>query len=163
MRRLLLVALTLATSGCAGGAGGAPAPGAATAPGGGSGPESVTFAPALKVDLSSMRRTPSGLYIRDIEVGTGTAARRTSTVSVRYTGYLADGTILDTTGSGEPTTFRLGGREVIAGWDEGIPGMRVGGVRRLVVPPGLGYGKRGTAGVPPNTTLVFDIQLIDVR
>jgi FKBP-type peptidyl-prolyl cis-trans isomerase FkpA len=133
------------------------------APGASSKPEETAFAPALKVDLSAMRRTPSGLYVQDIKVGTGAVARRTSTVSVRYTGYLADGTILDTTGSGEPATFRLGGREVIPGWDEGIPGMKVGGIRRLVVRPELAYGERGTAGVPPGATLVFDIQLVNVR
>lgn len=154
---LLLVPACGGSGGSGGSAGAPPAPGLSSEP------AQTTFAPALKVDLSSMRRTSSGLYIRDIEVGTGAVARRTSTVSVRYTGYLADGTILDTTGSGEPTTFELGGREVIPGWDEGIPGMKVGGIRRLVVPPGLAYGKRGTAGVPPNATLVFDIQLVNVH
>ncbi|MCG6987653.1 MAG: FKBP-type peptidyl-prolyl cis-trans isomerase [Gemmatimonadetes bacterium] len=110
-----------------------------------------------------MRRTPSGLYIQDIKVGAGAVARRTSTVSVRYTGYLADGTIFDTTGGDKPVSFRLDGGDVIRGWTEGIPGMREGGIRRLVVRPELAYGKRGTAGVPPNATLVFDIQLVNVR
>lgn len=110
-----------------------------------------------------MRRTPSGLYVQDTKVGAGALARRTSTVSVRYTGYLADGTIFDTTGGDKPLSFRLDAGDVIRGWTEGIPGMREGGIRRLVVRPELAYGKRGTVGVPPNATLVFDIQLVNVR
>jgi FKBP-type peptidyl-prolyl cis-trans isomerase len=110
-----------------------------------------------------MRRTPSGLYIQDIKVGTGATARRTSLVSVRYTGYLADGTLFDTTGGDKPLSFRLGGNDVIRGWTEGIPGMREGGIRRLVVRPELAYGGRGHGPVPPNATLVFDIQLVEAH
>lgn len=110
-----------------------------------------------------MRRTSSGLYVQEVKEGTGVIAGRTSTVAVRYTGYLADGRVFDTTGSGEPVVFQLGGSEVIRAWNEGIPGMKLEGIRRLVVRPGLAYGRRGRGGVPPNATLVFDIQLVGVR
>lgn len=143
------------------GCGGAPA--GPPAPAGPSDPESVTFAPELKVDLTAMQRLPSGMYVEDLKEGTGIAARRSSLVSVRYVGYLPDGKIFDTTGAGEPLVFRLGGTEVIRGWNQGIPGMKPGGLRRLVIPPGLAYGRRGRGAVPPNATLVFDVQLLEVR
>ena len=77
--------------------------------------------------------------------------------------WLADGTLVDSSVGGEPFVFRLGGQEVIRGWNEGIPGMKIGGRRKLVVRPGLAYGSRGTARVPPHATLVFEVQLVDVR
>jgi peptidylprolyl isomerase len=110
-----------------------------------------------------MERTPTGLYLQDMKEGEGFTAQRTSLVSVRYVGYLPDGTIFDTTGDGEPMQFRLGGREVIKGWNQGIPGMKRGGLRRLVIRPSLAYGPRGRGRVPPYSTLIFDIQLLDVR
>jgi len=120
-------------------------------------------APELAVDLSAMERTSTGLYIQDLKEGEGFTARRTSLVTLRYVGYLPDGKVFDTTGDGEPFQFRLGGNEVIKGWNQGIPGMKRGGIRRLVIRPALAYGSRGTGGVPPNATLVFDVQLLDVR
>jgi FKBP-type peptidyl-prolyl cis-trans isomerase FkpA len=154
-----LLAFAAASCGGVGAGGGGAAPPVPAA----SGPETVTFAPSLGIDLASMRRTSSGVYWKDLKVGTGATARRTSSVSARYTGYLADGRIFDTTGSDTPVAFQLGGREVIRGWNDGIPGMKAGGIRRLVVPPELGYGTRGRGGVPPNAILIFDIQLVDVR
>jgi FKBP-type peptidyl-prolyl cis-trans isomerase FkpA len=151
------LACALLVAACAGGGG---APPASPGP---SDPEAITFAPELDVDLAAMQRTPTGLYIQDLEPGTGILAQTTSLVSVRYVGYLPDGTIFDTTGSGEPFTFRMDAREVIRGWSQGIVGMQQGGIRRLVVRPSLGYGSHGRGSVPPNTTLVFDVQLLDVR
>jgi len=147
-------AIVLLLAGCAG----APAP-----PPGPSEPEEITFAPELGVDLSAMQRTSSGLYIQDLKEGEGFTARGESLVTLRYVGYLPDGKVFDTTGDGEPFQFRLGGNEVIRGWNQGIPGMKRGGIRRLVVRPSLAYGSRGTGGIPPNATLVFDVQLLDVR
>lgn len=126
-------------------------------------PESVVFAEELGVDLSAMERTPAGLYVQDVSVGDGFTAQRTSLVTLHYVGYLPDGTVFDASSGGEPFRFRLGGNEVIRGWNLGIPGMKRGGVRRLVVRPSLGYRSQERGRIPPNTTLVFDIQLLDVR
>jgi FKBP-type peptidyl-prolyl cis-trans isomerase len=126
-------------------------------------PATVAFAPELGIDLAAMERTPSGLYLQDLAEGAGPTAQRTSLVSIQYATWLPDGTLVDTSVGGDPFTVRLGGNEVIRGWNEGIQGMRVGGRRRLVVRPGLAYGSRGTANVPPGATLVFEVQLTDVR
>ena len=108
--------------------------------------------------------TASGLVIEDLSVGAGEAAAAGRQVTVHYTGWLADGTKFDSSRDrGDPFVFPLGGRRVIAGWDEGVQGMRVGGVRKLTIPPALGYGVRGAGGViPPNATLVFEVELLGV-
>ena len=128
-------------------------------------PESLTFAPELKVDLSAMTKQPSGLYIQDLTTGTGAEAASGKQVSVHYTGTLADGRKFDSSRDrGQPIDFKLGVGQVIQGWDEGVAGMKVGGRRKLVIPPELGYGARGAGGViPPNATLVFDVELMGVR
>jgi FKBP-type peptidyl-prolyl cis-trans isomerase len=128
-------------------------------------PESLTYAPELKVDLSAMTKQPSGLYIQDITTGTGAEAASGKQVSVHYTGTLADGREFDSSrGRGQPIDFKLGVGQVIQGWDEGVAGMKVGGRRKLVIPPELGYGARGAGGaIPPNATLVFDVELMGVR
>jgi FKBP-type peptidyl-prolyl cis-trans isomerase FkpA len=131
--------------------------------GGAGDPATLTFDPALGIDLTAMDRTPSGLYLQDLAEGVGPTAQRTSLVSIHYATWLADGTLVDASVGGDPFTVRLGGNEVIRGWNEGIQGMRVGGRRKLVVRPGLAYGSRGSANVPPNATLVFEVQLTDVR
>lgn len=99
----------------------------------------------------------------DIEVGTGPTAEAGMTLSVRYVGTLADGTVFDQTGR-KPFEFTLGAGEVIAGWDRGMAHMKVGGKRRLVVPAELGYGARGAPpAIPPNATLVFTVELVGVE
>jgi hypothetical protein len=127
-------------------------------------PEQVRFASGLGVNLAEMTRTPTGLYWKDVVVGTGTVAVPGSTVLVDYTGWLPDARLFDSSrNGGQPYRFVLGQGMVIAGWDEGLAGMRVGGRRLLVIPPELGYGATGAGGrIPPNATLVFDVELRDV-
>ena len=110
-----------------------------------------------------MERSSSGLYYQDLAEGVGAVARSTSLISIHYVTWMPNGTVLDTSVGGDPYTFRLGGNEVIRGWNQNIPGMKVGGRRKMVVRPGLAYGRQGSARVPPNTTLVFEVQLVDVR
>ena len=112
----------------------------------------------------SQTTTASGLVIEEVLVGEGAEARAGQMVSVHYTGWLTDGTKFDSSKDrDEPFEFSLGQRMVIAGWDEGVQGMRVGGVRKLTIPPQLGYGARGAGGViPPNATLVFEVELLDI-
>ena len=111
-----------------------------------------------------MTTTPSGLQYRDDAVGDGAEARAGQTVSVHYTGTLTDGTKFDSSRDrGQPLQFGLGSGQVIKGWDEGVAGMKVGGRRRLVIPPDLGYGSRGVGPIPPNSTLVFDVELMGIR
>lgn len=123
------------------------------------------FAKELKVDTTAMTRTPSGLLYQDLVIGTGAEARTGNEVSAHYTGWLVDGSKFDSSRDrGTPYSFRLGDHAVIEGWDEGLVGMKVGGKRKLVVPPSLGYGAEGRPPViPPSATLVFDVELMDVR
>lgn len=109
--------------------------------------------------------TPSGLKYTDVQLGTGATAQAGKTVSVHYTGTLTDGKKFDSSRDrNQPFTFALGTGQVIKGWDEGVAGMKVGGKRRLVIPPDLGYGARGAPPViPPNSTLIFDVELMDVK
>jgi len=109
--------------------------------------------------------TASGLQIEELAVGSGNAATAGQKVSVHYTGWLTNGTKFDSSKDrGEPFIFPLGKGHVIKGWDEGVSGMKVGGKRKLTIPPQLGYGARGAGGViPPNATLVFEVELLDVK
>jgi FKBP-type peptidyl-prolyl cis-trans isomerase FkpA len=108
--------------------------------------------------------TASGLIIDDVTVGEGSVASAGQRVIVHYTGWLTNGSKFDSSKDrNDPFVFSLGKRQVIAGWDEGVQGMRVGGVRKLTIPPALGYGARGAGGViPPNATLVFEVELLGV-
>jgi FKBP-type peptidyl-prolyl cis-trans isomerase FkpA len=105
------------------------------------------------------------LEIEDTNVGAGEAAKAGDRVTVHYTGWLTDGTKFDSSKDrGTPFQFNLGAREVIAGWDQGVAGMQVGGARKLTIPPELGYGARGAGGViPPNATLVFEVELLGIN
>ena len=113
--------------------------------------------------------TASGLVFEELTVGSGNTATAGQKVSVHYTGWLSQngnkGTKFDSSlDRGEPFVFPLGKGHVIRGWDEGVAGMKVGGKRKLTIPPTLGYGARGAGGViPPNATLVFEVELLDVK
>jgi FKBP-type peptidyl-prolyl cis-trans isomerase FkpA len=106
---------------------------------------------------------PSGLELEDLEVGSGPEAGAGKTIIAHYTGWLTDGTRFDTSKGGEPLVFKLGTGMVIKGWDEGIAGMKVGGRRKLTVPARLAYGAKGKGSVPPNATLVFEVELLGVH
>ncbi len=110
--------------------------------------------------------TESGLQIIDIAAGSGQEAQAGQTAVVHYTGWLADGTKFDSSlDRGQPFSFTLGAGQVIRGWDEGVVGMKVGGKRRLIIPPDLAYGAQGVprAAIPPNAELTFDVELLEVR
>ncbi|MFO0700450.1 MAG: FKBP-type peptidyl-prolyl cis-trans isomerase [Nitrospira sp.] len=109
--------------------------------------------------------TPSGLKYVDQVVGTGEVAVAGQTANVHYTGWLENGKKFDSSvDRGQPFSFPLGAGRVIKGWDEGVQGMKVGGKRKLTIPSELGYGSRGAGGViPPNATLIFDVELLGVR
>ncbi len=151
MKRLIVIQLALALAAC----------------GGETTTEPLTnddFAPELNVNLDAMTRTASGLYIQDLTVGTGDEATSGVAVTVHYEGWLPNGTKFDSSRDrNQPFDFLLGDGRVIQGWDEGVAGMQVGGFRKLVIPPGLGYGVSGfPPAIPGNATLVFDIELLEV-
>jgi peptidylprolyl isomerase len=119
--------------------------------------------PAVQGDLTT---TASGLQIIDQVVGTGAQPQAGQTVVVQYTGYLDNGTVFDSSYSrNQPFEFVLGAGQVIRGWDEGIASMKVGGKRRLIIPPQLAYGAQGAGGgvIPPNARLTFDVELVGVK
>jgi FKBP-type peptidyl-prolyl cis-trans isomerase FkpA len=130
-----------------------------TSSGAASGGATSTGASAQEVTL------PDGLKMQDLKVGDGAIAEDGSTVQVHYTGWLTNGTKFDSSvDRGTPFSFRLGTGQVIRGWDEGVKGMRVGGKRKLTIPPSLGYGDRGAGDViPPGATLLFDVELLSVH
>src|SRR5512132_3409828 len=111
------------------------------------------------------KKTTSGVEYWDITAGSGATAVSGKQVKVHYTGWLTDGKKFDSSlDRGQPFAFSLGAGQVIKGWDEGVAGMKGGGKRQLKIPPELGYGARGTPGgpIPPNATLIFDVELLDV-
>ena len=165
LARLLLIGLVLAVAfalvGC------------------GSDAETTTSEPAVEqpateqpaAEATSTEATPgqaedvTELKIEDVKVGTGAVAKAGTAVTVHYTGWLTDGTKFDSSvDSGQPFTFNLGAGEVIPGWDQGVAGMKVGGIRKLTIPPDLAYGDAGAGGViPAGATLVFRVELLGVQ
>jgi peptidylprolyl isomerase len=142
-------------------------------------PAAITATPAISPsplpdsDPDTMTQTPeanpntittaSGLQYVDLEEGTGATPEAGQTVYVHYTGTLEDGTKFDSSRDrNQPFSFRLGAGQVIQGWDEGISTMKVGGRRQLIIAPALGYGSRGIGPIPPNSTLLFDVELLRV-
>ena len=117
------------------------------------------------VDGAYQTKTTTGLQYTDVAVGDGAVAKSGQHVTVHYSGYLLNGTKFDSSLTrGKPFDFDLGGGQVIKGWDEGVAGMKVGGERLLRIPADLGYGSRGAGGsIPPYSTLLFDVKLLDVK
>jgi peptidylprolyl isomerase len=107
--------------------------------------------------------TPSGLQYQDIRKGVGSSPHMGETVRVHYTGWLTDGKIFDSSVNGRPREFVLDPKALIKGWVEGLLTMKVDGKRRLIVPPDLAYGAKGHKPVPPNATLIFDIELLGIK
>ena len=105
---------------------------------------------------------PTTLEVEDITVGTGETARNGDTLTVHYIGSFLDGRVFQSSYGAQPFTFRLGTGSVIAGWDQGIPGMRVGGKRRLTIPSSLAYGAAGQGPIPPNTPIRFEVELLSL-
>lgn len=121
--------------------------------------------PAAPAPAPAATEAPASLQVTDVKVGSGVEATDGKKVTVNYTGTLTDGTKFDSTKDhGTPFSFVLGSGMVIAGWDQGVKGMKEGGSRKLVIPPHLAYGNRSVGGViPPNSTLVFEIELLKVE
>jgi peptidylprolyl isomerase len=108
--------------------------------------------------------TPSGLKYEELQEGTGALPKAGQTVVVHYTGWLTNGTKFDSSvDRGTPFRFKLGAGQVIKGWDEGLATMKIGGKRKLLIPPTLGYGSRGVGPIPANSELIFDVELLGVE
>jgi FKBP-type peptidyl-prolyl cis-trans isomerase len=132
---------------------------------GGSGDAAGEAGDKFAVDSAALTAMPSGLRYQDLETGSGAEAAPGQVAVVHYTGWLTDGTKFDSSRDrGQPFSFPIGAGQVIAGWDQGVAGMKVGGRRKLVIPPDLGYGAGGSPPViPPSATLVFDVELLEVQ
>ena len=124
----------------------------------------TVFAPSLGVDLASMTRTSTGLYYKDLVVGNGPVVASGQQVAIHYVGNFPNGLQFDANGPAEtPFSFRLGTGQVIAGFDQGVAGMRVTGRRQIIIPPALGYGSQATGSIPPNSILVFTIDVVSAQ
>jgi peptidylprolyl isomerase len=145
-----------------------PPPPSTTPIGGGGAPEPSKSEPpkteTKPLDTSKMTKTASGLMYEDVVIGKGETPKPGQEVAVHYTGTLTNGTKFDSSlDRGEPIRFPLGAGRVIKGWDEGIASMKVGGKRKLVIPPELGYGSQDMGDIPPNSTLLFDVELVEIK
>jgi FKBP-type peptidyl-prolyl cis-trans isomerase len=120
------------------------------------------LSPTLGIVEDSLVRVGRGVYVRDIQVGDGTAADTGTVVQLHFVGQLANGRIFSATDR-KPFAFRVGDNMVIAGWEDGVLGMRVGGRRQLIIPPHLGYGAEGDGPIPPDAVLIFDVTLVDAK
>ncbi len=155
IRATTTFALLLAAAAC--GSGGTTDPSVPTI-------EETTFAPSLGITLSTFTKTASGLYWKDLVVGSGAGATVGKKVSIHYVGSLANGTQFDANGpSDTPFAFTIGAGQVIGGFDEGLRGMAVGGKRQLIIPPNLAYGNRAVGPIPANSILVFTIDLVAIQ
>jgi FKBP-type peptidyl-prolyl cis-trans isomerase len=126
--------------------------------------EETSFAPSLGVDLAASTKTANGAYFRDILPGMGTGIAVGQTATVRYTGWLSDGTQFDSNVTKvDPLSFKLGASEVIKGFDEAMVGAKAGATRQLIVPPSLGYGPYQYGPIPGNSVLVFKVEVISVQ
>ncbi|MGH7619084.1 MAG: FKBP-type peptidyl-prolyl cis-trans isomerase [Gemmatimonadaceae bacterium] len=151
--RHAVAALWIITAGCLRG----------TEPGSPSNPATETYASSLGVNISQMTKISDDLYIQDVVVGTGAEAVAGKNLTVNYAGFLVDGTQFGSNNGQAPLPFQLGTNDVIQGWDLGVPGMKVGGRRLLVIGSTLGYGSSGSGPIPANATLVFTVQLLTVQ
>ena len=120
------------------------------------------LSPSLGVVEDSLTKVGRGVYVRDIQPGDGVAVDTGMVVQLHYVGQLANGSTFAATDR-KPFTFRLGANEVIAGWEDGVFGMKVGGRRQLIIPPHLGYGAQGDGPIPPDAVLIFDVTLVDAK
>lgn len=122
-------------------------------------------APAPELNNKTAAKTPDATKLQkiDLRVGKGKVAKTGDHVVMQYRGTLTDGTVFDESYKrGQPFDFTIGGGQVIKGWDEGIPGMKEGGKRKLIIPPDMGYGAGGQGPIPPNATLIFEVELVKV-
>lgn len=125
--------------------------------------DTITINPA-NIPAKKSMNDDQGLKIEDIKVGTGPAVKSGDTVTINYVGTLTDGTKFDSSyDHGQPFSTQIGTGQVIKGWDLGVIGMKVGGKRKLTIPPQLGYGSQGTDGIPPNSTLIFELELVGIK
>jgi FKBP-type peptidyl-prolyl cis-trans isomerase FkpA len=141
----------------------ASAPAAAAQPRGSGQPKAAPTAPPT-APLATAQQPDAKVTMQDLVVGKGQEAKTGDVVSVHYVGTLTDGKEFDQSRKrGQPFTFPLGQGRVIKGWDQGVVGMKVGGKRKLTIPPSLGYGERGAGAIPPNSTLVFEVELLEIK
>ena len=124
----------------------------------------ITFAPSLNVDLAQMTKTSQGVYFRDLLAGSGGVVQGSSRIRAHYRGWLPSGSEFDANQPPAiPLEVTLGQGALIAGWEIGVPGMKVGGTRQLVIPPSLGYGSAGQGPIPPNSYLVFTVNMVSIQ